>query len=211
MWGTHDLPLFIATSIAMTLVPGPSTMYIVGRSVSQGRRAGVLSVLGIGTGSLCHTIAVAFGLAVLVAASRVAFTAIKFAGAAYLVYLGVQTIRKRSALAAKAVEIESSSRRVYGEGLVTQVLNPKASLFFLAMLPQFVAPSAAHSPAPFLALGALSIAMDVSWFLFVANGSALATTWLRRSEQAQGILKWASGLLFIGLGLGMLKLTARTA
>jgi len=96
MWGTHNLPLFFATAITLTMTPGPSTLYILGRSVSQGRQAGVLSVLGIGSGSLCHTAAVAFGLSALLAASQIAFSIVKYAGGAYLIYLGVRTLRNNA-------------------------------------------------------------------------------------------------------------------
>ncbi len=213
MFGTHNLALFLMSAITISLLPGPSTMYIIGRSISQGRAAGISSVLGISTGSLCHVIAVAFGLSTLLAASQGAFQVIKSLGAAYLIYLGVQTLRARSVthLAAEDAPAPASTRRVYAQGILTQLFNPKVSLFFLAILPQFVVPSRANSPLPFLFLGILFIGMDTLWFSFVASSSALLTGWLRRNTRFQHGLKWVTGTLYIGLGLNLLRLRMRTA
>ena len=212
MLGTHNLPLFVLTAITLSLLPGPSTLYILGRSVSQGRRAGMLSVLGIGTGTLCHTVAVAFGLSALLAASHPAFLLLKYAGAAYLIYLGIQTLRRPAMGAALPTNVPRvRERTIYAQGWLTQVLNPKVSLFFVALLPQFVALQAVHSPIPFLFLGILFVLMDTVWFLTVATGSARLTYWLRRSARFQQGMKWASGLLYIGLGLNLLRLRARFA
>ncbi len=213
MFGTHNLELFLVTAITLTLIPGPSTLYILGRSIAQGRKAGVLSVLGIGSGTLCHILAVAFGLSAVLAASQAAFSVIKYAGAAYLVYLGVQTLRKRTAAAdvqeAKTGEVRAG--RIFGQGLVTQVLNPKVSLFFIALLPQFVNPGAAHRPLPFLFLGTLFVTQDTLWFLFLASFSAFFSAALRRSACFEGALKWTTGLLYIGLGLNLLRVKAKLA
>ncbi len=213
MFGTHNLPLFLVTAITLTLIPGPSTLYILGRSVAQGRKAGVLSVLGIGAGTLCHILTVAFGLSAVLAASQVAFGVIKYAGAAYLVYLGVQTLRKsagkRAVPEAKTSEVQAG--RIFGQGLMTQVLNPKVSIFFIALLPQFVRPAEAHSPLPFLFLGTLFVSQDTLWFLFVASFSASFTAVLRRSSRFEIALKWATGLLYIGLGLNLLRVKAKLA
>ena len=213
MFGTHNLPLFLVTAITLTLIPGPSTLYILGRSISQGRRAGMLSVLGIGSGTLCHTVAVAFGLSAILAASQAAFSIIKYAGAAYLIYLGVQTLRKRTVSSAlpetKVAAVQAG--RIYGQGWVTQILNPKVSLFFIALLPQFVSQNAAHSPLPFLFLGALFVAIDTLWFLTLASFSAFFTDRLRQNARLQSGLKWVTGLLYIGLGLNLLRVKARLA
>ncbi len=211
MWGIHNLPLFLLTAITLTMIPGPSTMYILGRSVSQGRKAGVLSVLGIGTGSLCHTFAVAFGLSALLAASQIAFSVIKYAGAAYLVYLGIQTLRAKPSANTQDIPAAVSNKRIYGQGVLTQLLNPKVSLFFIALLPQFVSPAVTRSPLPFLLLGALFVTMDTLWFLLVASASGQFTGWLRRNARWQGVMKWATGVLYIGLGLNLLRARARVA
>lgn len=213
MFGTHHLPLFLLSAITISLLPGPSTMYIIGRSISQGRAAGISSVLGIGTGSLCHVVAVAFGLSALLAVSQSAFQVIKYLGAAYLIYLGMQTLRARSMthLTAEDASTPIATRRVYAQGILTQLFNPKVSLFFLAILPQFVVPGRAHSPFPFLFLGILFVCMDTLWFSFVASSSALLTGWLRRNERFQHGLKWVTGTLYIGLGLNLLRLRMRAS
>ena len=213
MWGTQNLSLFLLASFTLTMIPGPSTLYILGRSISQGRKAGVVSVLGIGSGSLCHTVAVSFGLSALLAASQAAFSFVKFLGAAYLIYLGIQMFRKKSEQTSAAASTSKSvaASRIYGQGLLTQILNPKVTLFFVALLPQLVAPMSAHSPLPFLFLGVLFVTIDTIWFCGVAFFSAGFTNLLRRNARFQSILNWATGLLYIGLGLNLLRAKARLA
>src|SRR5688572_5126114 len=140
MFGTQHLELFILSGLLLNFTPGQDTLYIVGRSLSQGRRAGVLSVLGISSGSVLHTLAAAFGLSAILATSAQAFVVVKLVGAAYLVYLGVRMIvdRPTPVGTAPAFAIDSDWA-VYRTGLLTNVLNPKVALFFLAFLPQFVA------------------------------------------------------------------------
>ncbi len=213
MFGTHNLAVFLVTALMLTVIPGPSTLYVLGRSIAQGRRAGALSVLGIAAGTVCHILAVAFGLSALLAASQIGFSLIKCAGAAYLVFQGVQTLRKR-AVTAEVPPVEAADVRagfLFGHGMVTQILNPKVALFFIALLPQFVRPADAHSPLPFLFLGLLFVAQDTAWFLAVAVFSAFFTTVLRRNSRCEEGLKWATGLLYIGLGLNLLRVKARLA
>src|SRR5579884_1352411 len=140
--GVHHFALFLVSAVAITLLPGPAALYILGRSLSLGRRAGLLSVLGIGAGSACHIFAVAFGLSALLAASQTAFTVVKLAGSAYLIYLGIGLIRSRAAHGLPDPETSPSrvagGSSIFAQGTVTQLLNPKAGLFFLAILPQFV-------------------------------------------------------------------------
>jgi threonine/homoserine/homoserine lactone efflux protein len=211
--GIRAFPVFVVSSVLITLLPGPATMYIVGRSLSQGRRAGLLSVLAIGAGSLCHITAVAFGLSFLLAASRTAFVVLKTAGAAYLVFLGVRMLLDRSRLAAPDASPPArkggSDRRIFLQGLATQLLNPKAALFFVAILPQFVTLSARHSALPFLVLGATFVAIDTLWFSFVATSSARLTEILRRSERSRRVVGAVAGTLYIGLGITLLRARAR--
>src|SRR3954468_21943461 len=150
--GIHDFWLFVASGIVLNVTPGPDTLYIVGRSVAQGRRAGAVSALGISSGCLVHTVAAAVGLSALLASSAAAFTIVRYAGAVYLIYLGVRLVcgrddRKRGshppAVAAPASRTTGAAWAVYRQGLLTNLLNPKVALFFLAFLPQFVDP---HSP-----------------------------------------------------------------
>ena len=133
----------MASGILLNLTPGQDTLYIVGRSVAQGRRAGVLSVLGIVSGSVVHTLAAAFGLSAILATSAQAFLIVKIAGAAYLTYLGLRMVIERSCTREQPAEFRpDSSWAIYRAGVFTNLLNPKVALFFMAFLPQFVAPTA---------------------------------------------------------------------
>ena len=143
----HSLALFVVAALALLLVPGPAVLYVVARSVHQGRRAGLASVLGIHVGTLVHITAAAVGLSALVVSSAVAFTAVKIAGAVYLVGLGLWTLLSGRAEAEVALGGERNLRRAFAQGIVVNVLNPKTALFFLAFLPQFVDPDAAHPAA----------------------------------------------------------------
>jgi len=180
----------------------------VGRSAAQGRRAGMMSVLGICAGTLCHVLAVAFGVSAIFAASQVAFMVVKSVGAVYLIYVGITLLRSREqTIAAEGLSIidEPPDRIVFAQGSLTQLLNPKVTLFFLAILPQFVIPSFAHRPAPFLLLGAAFVAIDVAWFSLLACGASAAAGWLVRSSKATVNLKRATGGLYVLLGLALLR------
>jgi len=202
MLGTYNLSLFILTGILLNITPGQDTLYIVGRSISQGRRAGVLSVFGISSGGLIHTLAAAFGLSAILATSASAFLIVKFAGAAYLVYLGVRMLLDRSAPIGSQTDgfVPQSSWVIYRQGILTNVLNPKVALFFMAFLPQFVDPLGSAKVIAFLFLGALFIFTGTIWCLIVAWFAATVSRGLREKASAGIIIKRATGALFIGLG-----------
>jgi len=203
MFGTHDLLLFIASGLLLNATPGPDTLYIVGRSSTQGWRAGATAALGIGTGTLVHILAAALGLSAILAASAAAFTAVKIAGAAYLVYVGISLLRSptRRPEAAAITTPAASLRTVFVQGFLTNVLNPKVALFFLAFLPQFVSPDAASKPLAFLFLGAVFIFNGTLWCL-VLVWSASAISGRLRGRASTGLaLKRATGVVFIGLGV----------
>ena len=192
------LLLFMAASAALVAVPGPAVLYIVGRGIAQGRAAGVVSALGIETGALVHVAAAVAGLSAIVASSATAFAVLKYAGAAYLVYLGVQRLRTRSDVPLAALAPESHGR-LFRQGIVVNALNPKVAVFFVAFLPQFVDPAQAVAPQVAL-LGVLFIlvaaTLDCAWAL--AAGSLGDR--LRRSLRVRRWLDRASGVTFIGLG-----------
>jgi RhtB (resistance to homoserine/threonine) family protein len=206
--GIVNLPLFMLAVFLLNVTPGPDTAYIVGRSVSQGRTAGLLSSLGVSAGCCVHVLAVAFGLTALLAASTVAFTVIKVVGAAYLIYLGGRmllapperddaTVEQAETPAAKRVRPLKS---LFMQGFLTNVLNPKVVLFFLSFFPQFVDPHAAHKALAFLALGAVFIVMSTIWNSLVAWVAASVT---RRVAGKPGIKRWLDrvvGTAFIGIG-----------
>src|SRR5579863_7234777 len=141
----RELLIFMAAAMVLLVTPGPSVLYIVARSVDHGRKAGLASCSGIATGALIHILAAAFGLSALLVSSATAYSVVKYAGAAYLVYLGIRKLRERpTADEVKHVQ-PASLRRVYGQGVLVEVLNPKVAIFFFAFLPQFVNP--ARGPA----------------------------------------------------------------
>lgn len=209
MIGIENYGLFIISGIMLNLTPGADTMYILGRSVSQGRKAGVLSVLGISTGTVAHTLLASLGLSAVLAQSATAFNTIKYIGAAYLIYLGIKSLLSASDHFSENEGKEDKLAKVYLQGIMTNILNPKVALFFLAFLPQFVNPANSYGPLPFLALGITFVATGTIWCLIIAFFSSLATARLRSSPTISRTMNRLNGLLFIGLGLGLLR--ARSA
>jgi len=202
MFGIHDFGVFLATGIVLNLIPGQDTFYILGRSISQGRSAGVASVLGISTGSLVHTLAAALGLSALLAASASAFLAVKLVGAAYLVYLGVRLLLSRTSPAAIPSGFTSASfLTVYQQGLLTNVLNPKVALFFLAFMPQFIAADSPHKFLAFITLGLCFVTTGTLWCFCLAWFASLLGDRLRGSTTFADILNRTAGALFIVLGV----------
>jgi threonine/homoserine/homoserine lactone efflux protein len=201
VFGTQNLALFVISGILLNLTPGQDTFYILGRSIAQGRRAGILSALGITTGSMVHTLAAAFGLSAILATSASAFLIVKFAGAAYLVYLGVTMLRDRSAAAMpEPASTDGNAWAIYRAGMLTNVLNPKVALFFMAFLPQFVDPAAPSKVGAFLFLGAVFMFNGTIWCLILAWGAAAMSRRFRERPSAAMLFKRAAGALFIGLG-----------
>jgi threonine/homoserine/homoserine lactone efflux protein len=205
MFGTQNIVLFIASGLLLNIMPGQDTLYILGRSISQGRKAGVLSVLGISSGCLVHTLAAAFGLSAILAASASAFMVIKIVGAAYLAYLGVRMLIDRNPAIGSPTAgfAPKSSWAIYWQGLLTNVLNPKVALFFLSFLPQFVDPTSRTKIIAFLFLGAVFIFNGTIWCLILAWFAASMSRRLRDNLCATSIIKRATGALFVGLGLNL--------
>jgi len=201
MFGTQNLPLFVVSGLLLNMTPGQDTLYIVGRSVAQGRRAGVLSVLGITSGCVVHTLAAAFGLSAILATSATAFRAVKFAGAAYLIYLGLRMLVARPSVTEPAAELpRDRSWAIYRAGFMTNVLNPKVALFFMAFLPQFVDPAAPSKLAAFLVLGAVFMFNGTLWCLLLVWSAAAISRRLRTNRSTGTIVTRAAGAMFVGLG-----------
>ncbi|HXW73949.1 MAG TPA: LysE family translocator [Steroidobacteraceae bacterium] len=204
MLGIHDYWLFIATGILLNLTPGQDTMYILGRSLSGGLRAGVASALGISVGSIAHTLAAAAGLSLLLATSVLAFTLVKLAGGAYLLFLGVRLLFTNSAKRLQPdPQVKStcgSAAHAFAQGILTNVLNPKVALFFLAFLPQFISPASPTKTLAFLALGATFIATGTIWCLVLALAAARLRGFLARNPGARTLIDRATGGLFVLLG-----------
>ena len=194
--------LFAAASLAFLAIPGPSVFYIVTRSLAQGRRAGVTSMLGVQAGGLVHVVAAAFGISALIASSATAFTIVKYVGAAYLVLLGVRKLLSHGERdAAPEPRGPATGSRLFWQGAVVNLLNPKTALFFLAFLPQFVDPSAGPVAPQMLVLGTLLVGLGVvsdGTYALVAAGAGRR---LRETAAARRLLDRLSGGVFIALGL----------
>lgn len=199
---TGNLTLFITASLVLLLTPGPNILYIMGRCINQGRSASLVSVLAVQTGSFIHISAAALGLSALLVSSALAFETVRFLGAAYLVYLGIRSLRERNHPAAlDATPI--SLRSIYQQGLVVAILNPKTALFFFAFFPQFINPSAGAVPLQIMTLGVLYVALGLCVDGLYAWTAVTASRWLRGNAQFQRRQRTFSGLVFIGLGLSM--------
>lgn len=201
----HDLALFVAAALALNLTPGPDMVFVLATGASRGRRAGVFAALGIGAGCLLHVALAALGLSALLATSALAFSIVKWLGAAYLVWMGVGMLRARPAAAAAApsTPANGSDSRVFWQGALTNALNPKVALFFLAFLPQFIDPGAAGQAGAFLALGLLfnlggTLVNIVAALLAAAISRRLAA----RGPGPLGLwLQRVVGAIFVGLGV----------
>lgn len=212
MFGIHDLGLFIVSGLLLNVVPGPDTAYIVGRSVQMGWRGGVAAALGISTGCLTHVVAAAIGLSALLVASATAFTAVKWLGAAYLCYVGLTMLLSRQAKSSEPAPRDSrdaSTSRVFWQGALTNVLNPKVAMFFLAFLPQFVDIDAPHKPLAFLTLGLIFIFNGTLCCMAVAVVAARAATGVRSSHGAIAWINRSLGALFVYLGVRIAFAQAR--
>jgi threonine/homoserine/homoserine lactone efflux protein len=194
------LLLFAAAALALIVVPGPAVLYIVAQSIDRGRLAGFVSALGIAVGGLVHVTAAAIGLSSLLVSSATAFAVVKYAGAAYLIGLGLYTLFVRKEEPAATVPRERRLRRRFGQGVVVNVLNPKTALFFFAFLPQFVDPSKGSAALQIGILGLLFVALavmsDSVWALVAGSASER----LRGSGRFLSVQRYVSGSVFVGLG-----------
>ena len=202
MFGIHDFGLFLAAGILLNLTPGPDTAYILGRSIAQGREAGIASALGICVGSIFHTCAAALGFSAILATSALAFVAIKLLGGAYLIFLGIKMLLDRR----KHLSLPTNFRRrttaaAFRQGIFTNILNPKVALFFLAFLPQFIDPASNMKVWAFLSLGLTFVTTGTIWCLVLAWFASVFSERLRGNETIEQWLNRAAGALFVFLGL----------
>ena len=197
---SSTLLLFAAAAMALIVVPGPAVLYIVAQSIDRGRLAGFVSALGIAVGGLVHVTAAAIGLSSLLVSSATAFAAVKYAGAGYLIGLGLYTLFLRKEEPAADVPRERRLRRRFGQGVVVNVLNPKTALFFFAFLPQFVDPDKGSAALQIGVLGLLFVALavisDSVWALVAGSASER----LRDSRRFLAVQRYVSGSVFVGLG-----------
>lgn len=191
---------FFAT-LALVLVPGPAVLYIITRSVNQGRRAGLASAAGIATGGLVHVAGAALGLSALLASSAVAFSFVKYLGAAYLIYLGVRTLLTAPALLQTVAIEHPGLHRLYSQGIVVQAFNPKVALFFLAFLPQFIDPQRGSVVVQSLILGGMFIVIGLCTDSTYALIAGTLGDWLRQQRAFAAVQRYVAGVVFVGLGL----------
>jgi threonine/homoserine/homoserine lactone efflux protein len=204
VFGTHDLWLFALSGFLLNITPGPDTLYIVGRGSTQGLRAGVVAALGIGAGTLVHIFAAALGLSAILAASATAFTVVKIVGALYLLYVGISLIRSAGASKSSSgavVTRPAGMRAIFVQGFLTNVLNPKVALFFLAFLPQFVAADAGSKPLAFLFLGVIFDFNGTLWNLFIAWSAARLSSRLAPSAVFKRWFNRCVGSVFVFIGV----------
>jgi threonine/homoserine/homoserine lactone efflux protein len=203
MLGIHHYGWFLATASILVITPGQDTFFILGRSLSGGRAAGIAAALGISTGSVIHTFAAALGLSALLATSPYAFMAVKFAGAAYLIYIGVRALVTRTrGLSGETPAAAGNGRAAaFRQGVFSNLLNPKVALFFLALMPQFIDAHSTSKVGAFLVLGLSFVALGIVWCMVLALAAArLRGAFLRRPSMAT-VLDRVAGTMFIALGL----------
>jgi len=195
------LAVFVVAAVALLVTPGPAVLYIVARSVEQGRWAGLVSALGVHVGTLVHVAAAALGLSALLVSSALAFDIVKYLGAIYLVYLGVRRLLASDARAEAGAAAPRSLRRLFAQGIVVNVLNPKTALFFLAFLPQFVDPARGRVGVQILGLGLIFVVLGVVSDGLYALAAGTAGGWLKGGGRLLRVERYVTGGVFVGLGL----------
>lgn len=206
MFGITGYGAFIASSIALHMVPGVDTIYILSRSMVGGIRHGTVSALGISTGVLLHTLLAAFGLSAIFERSVAAFVLMKLVGSTYLMLLGGKTLlQKQNEQKTERTMEENGLWCVYRQGVLTNALNPKIALFFLALLPQFVSTDNCYGALPFLLLGLTFFTTSTIWCLMIAAASGFFSNVLRRNERVCRLIEKLSGCVYIALGLSILR------
>jgi threonine/homoserine/homoserine lactone efflux protein len=198
MYDWHRFVLFFAAAFVLAVTPGPGIFYVLARSLAGGKREGIQSSLGTFVGGLFHVVAAALGISAILAASAVAFHTVKYAGAAYLVWLGMLMIRTRNA--ELEVAATAPSHGAFRQGILTEALNPKTALFFLSFIPQFIAPTAGHVFLQFIVLGTISVVLNTTADLLVVLLAAPLERKLKNSAKFRRRQRVASGLGMIGLG-----------
>ena len=209
MYGIINFEVFLVASILLNLTPGTDTMYIVSRSISQGRSAGIYSAIGISAGIVVHTLLAAFGLSVILMQSAFLFNLIKIIGAIYLAYLGIKMIIVKQTEKEQHSLPMQSHKKIFLQGMVTNITNPKVALFFLAFLPQFIHTDAGvSSPMPFMILGLTFTFTGTIWCLLMALISSMASRKLRGNSKVAPMLNRLTGVVFIAMGIKLLNTKA---
>lgn len=203
MGSSEQFLLFLTAAVLLNVSPGADHVFILGRTLAQGRRAGFLSSWGVCSGAMIHVLAAAFGISAILAASATAFAIVKYAGAAYLIWLGLRTLRSRGlAIPTDPGSVKPASAwAIYRQGLVVDLLNPKVAVFFMAFLPQFVDPALGHAGLQMVALGAIVIAIALAWEACLIFGAGALSHRLRARPAIARWINRVCGATFVGLGV----------
>ena len=196
-----NFALFFAASWILIITPGPDMIYVITRGISQGRKAGVISAVGVTLGILVHTIFAAFGLAIILRTSALAFLAVKFSGAGYLIYLGVKTFKNKSDFTFDNYRQKVGIRTIFVQGILSNVLNPKIALFFLAFLPQFVNPEHGSASIQMVYLGLTFALFGIVFLVLLGYFSGGIGSWLSNKQNYAEKIRWFTGSILIALGL----------
>jgi threonine/homoserine/homoserine lactone efflux protein len=208
MFESATLVTYLAASIAIILAPGPAQALVLARSVNEGAKAGVLTGIGLNVGTIVHAIAAALGLSAVLATSAAAFTIVKFLGAGYLIYLGIQTLRSKTPTDNQAQIMKSSPLQAFRESVITGILNPKVAIFFLAFLPQFVNPARGFVFLQFLVLGSILALLDICYESVLAFAAGSMSDWFMQNPRFTLWRQRIMGVVLVGLGV-RLALTER--
>jgi len=196
-----DIALFLVASALLTIAPGPDIVYVLTRGITQGTRAGIAAALGFASGCIFHTVLAAVGIAALIRSSPVAFDLVRYAGAAYLVWIGIQALRHRSSFSIEGDREKRALATIYRQSVIGNMLNPKVTLFFLAFLPQFVDAHAGHVGWQMALLGVIFMVQTIVIFGAVAIFSGWIGDWVRRKPAIGERLNVFAGITFIALGI----------
>ena len=203
MTGIINFETFLLAGILLNITPGNDTIFILSRSIAQGKQAGVMSVLGIATGSIIHTSFAALGLSIIISESIVAFSILKYAGAAYLIFIGYKMLVEppHPELNLQPKKSADNLKKIYRDAVITNVLNPKVALFFIAFLPQFINPAFKNTLLPFMLLGITFTITGTLWCLVLANFASLSATKMKSNSRFSASINKTCGLVLVGLGI----------
>lgn len=201
--GIENFIAFLVATVLFVLTPGIETVFLINKSISQGRRSGVYTSFGLNTGALVHTLLGALGLSIMVAKSAIFFALIKYLGAAYLIYLGVTKVMSKKGLITETNEGQKkdSAKSNFTSGFVTNILNPKVALFFIAFFPQFITPTEIENPVPFMILGVIYAIMTTVWYLVLTSFAGTFSTKIKENEKMGVRLNKISGVIFVLMGI----------
>lgn len=201
--GIENFIAFLVATILFVLTPGIETVFLINKSISQGRRSGVYTSFGLNTGALVHTLFGALGLSIMVAKSALFFALIKYLGAAYLIYLGVVKVMSQKGLITETNEEQkkNSAKSNFASGFITNILNPKVALFFIAFFPQFISPKEIENPVPFIIMGVIYAVMTTIWYLILTSFAGSFSTKIKENEKIGVRLNKVSGAIFVLMGL----------